>query len=82
VSETNTFKLLEAGVLLAAGVAFAWWQLRDVAKARQASRAAAEQAAQQVQKQQGPEPEQALNVQSTGGQRQSPGATPGTRADT
>ena len=32
-------KLVEAGLLLAAGVGFAWWQLRDVERALQASRA-------------------------------------------
>jgi predicted negative regulator of RcsB-dependent stress response len=55
VSETDAFKLLEAGVLLAAGVAFGWWQLRDVAKARQASRAAQAMTA----KEPGPAAEQA-----------------------
>lgn len=40
MSTTDAFKLLEVGVLLVAGVAFVWWQLRDVAKAQQASRPA------------------------------------------
>jgi predicted negative regulator of RcsB-dependent stress response len=39
-------KLLEAGALLAAGVAFGWWQLRDVKRAQAESqrRKALEQA--------------------------------------
>ena len=51
MSSTDAFKLLEAGVLLAAGVAFGWWQLRDVAKAREASRRTARDRSQPQQQQ-------------------------------
>lgn len=51
MSSTDAFKLLEAGVLLAAGVAFGWWQLRDVAKAREASRRTARDLSQPQQRQ-------------------------------
>ena len=94
MSETNAFKLLEAGVLLAAGIAFGWWQLRDVAKARQASRAAAKTVSkqppepasepphQQAGKQQVPEPEEPLTAQSDGHEPQHSRATPGPQRDT
>jgi hypothetical protein len=50
VSETNAFKLLEAGALLAALAAFVWWQLRDVKRAQEESRRRreAEQAGKKV----------------------------------
>jgi hypothetical protein len=35
VSETNLGKLFEAGTLLVGLVAFAWWQLRDLRKAKE-----------------------------------------------
>ena len=44
MSEVGDLKWIEAGLLLAAGVAFGWWQLRDVKRAQQASRAAREAA--------------------------------------
>jgi predicted negative regulator of RcsB-dependent stress response len=44
MSEVGDLKWIEAGLLLAAGVAFAWWQLRDVKRAQQASRAQREAA--------------------------------------
>lgn len=37
-------KLVEVLVLVVAGVGFAWWQLRDVRQAQEASRQAREQA--------------------------------------
>jgi predicted negative regulator of RcsB-dependent stress response len=47
MSEVGDAKWLEAGLLLAAGVAFAWWQLRDVKRGQERSRAEA-QARQQT----------------------------------
>jgi predicted negative regulator of RcsB-dependent stress response len=44
MSEVGDLKWIEAGLLLAAGVGFGWWQLRDVKRAQQASRAAREAA--------------------------------------
>jgi predicted negative regulator of RcsB-dependent stress response len=44
MSDVGDLKWIEAGLLLAAGVAFGWWQLRDVKRAQQASRAAREAA--------------------------------------
>ena len=44
MSEVGDLKWIEAGLLLAAGVAFGWWQLRDVKRAQQASRAKREAA--------------------------------------
>lgn len=38
MSEVGDLKLIEAGLLLAAGIAFGWWQLRDVKRAQKASR--------------------------------------------
>jgi hypothetical protein len=37
VSETNLGKLFEAGTLLVGLAAFAWWQLRDLRKAKEKS---------------------------------------------
>jgi predicted negative regulator of RcsB-dependent stress response len=39
MSEVGDLKWIEAGLLLAAGVGFGWWQLRDIKRAQQASRA-------------------------------------------
>jgi predicted negative regulator of RcsB-dependent stress response len=44
MSEVGDLKWIEAGLLLAAGVGFGWWQLRDVKRAQQASRAEREAA--------------------------------------
>jgi predicted negative regulator of RcsB-dependent stress response len=44
MSDVGDLKWIEAGLLLAAGVAFGWWQLRDVKRAQQASRAEREAA--------------------------------------
>jgi predicted negative regulator of RcsB-dependent stress response len=44
MSEVGDLKWIEAGLLLAAGVGFGWWQLRDVKRAQQASRAKREAA--------------------------------------
>jgi hypothetical protein len=50
MSDTDAFKLAEAGLLLAALIGFVWWQRRDLEKARretarqrEAERAAADQ---------------------------------------
>jgi hypothetical protein len=40
VSDTNLGKLFEAGTLLVGLVVFAWWQLRDLRKAKDKSAAA------------------------------------------
>jgi hypothetical protein len=48
MTEVGALKFIEAGALLLAGVAFVWWQWRDVTQAQQRTRAerqAAEQAA-------------------------------------
>lgn len=39
MSEVGDLKWIEAGLLLAAGVAFGWWQLRDIRQAQEATRA-------------------------------------------
>ncbi len=39
MSEVGALKFVEAGALLLAGGAFAWWQLRDVRRAQERSRA-------------------------------------------
>jgi predicted negative regulator of RcsB-dependent stress response len=44
MSEVGDLKWIEAGLLLVAGVGFGWWQLRDVKRAQQASRAEREAA--------------------------------------
>jgi predicted negative regulator of RcsB-dependent stress response len=44
MSEVGDLKWIEAGLLLAAGVGFGWWQLRDIKRAQQASRAEREAA--------------------------------------
>ena len=51
MSEVGELKWIEAGLLLAAGVGFGWWQLRDVKRAQQASRA--ERETEQAQAAQG-----------------------------
>jgi predicted negative regulator of RcsB-dependent stress response len=51
MSEVGDLKWIEAGLLLAAGVGFGWWQLRDVKRAQQASRA--ERETEQAQAAQG-----------------------------
>jgi len=38
MSQTNLLKLLEVGVLLLALVAFVWWQMRDLRRAREATK--------------------------------------------
>lgn len=38
MSEVNLLKLFEVLCLLAAGVAFGWWQLRDVKREQELSR--------------------------------------------
>ena len=43
MSEVGDLKWIEAGLLLVAGVAFGWWQLRDVKRAREETRRKAEQ---------------------------------------
>jgi hypothetical protein len=37
MDDTNAFQLMKAGLLAVAGIAFVWWQLRDVDRARQQS---------------------------------------------
>ena len=37
MSQTNLLKLLEAGALLLALLAFVWWQMRDLKRAREAT---------------------------------------------
>jgi predicted negative regulator of RcsB-dependent stress response len=53
MSEVGNLKWIEAGLLLAAGVGFGWWQLRDIKRAQQDTRAKHEaqqaQAAQETQ---------------------------------
>jgi predicted negative regulator of RcsB-dependent stress response len=49
MSEVGNLKWIEAGLLLVAGIGFAWWQLRDVSRAQAASRAKRE-AAEAAQK--------------------------------
>jgi predicted negative regulator of RcsB-dependent stress response len=44
MSEVGDLKWIEAGLLLAAGVGFGWWQLRDITRSQQASRAEREAA--------------------------------------
>jgi hypothetical protein len=44
--ESVSLKMIEAGALLVAGVAFAWWQLADIKKAQAASAKAKQQAEQ------------------------------------
>ena len=39
MSEVNSLKLLEVGLLVLAGGLFVWWQLRDISRARAKSRA-------------------------------------------
>ena len=43
MSDVGALKAVEVLVLLAAGVGFVWWQLRDVSRARKQSRAEREQ---------------------------------------
>ncbi len=38
MSDTNLFKAVEVLILLVAGVAFVWWQLRDVRIAQERTR--------------------------------------------
>jgi len=52
MSDVGDLKWIEAGLLLAAGVGFGWWQLRDVKRAQEASRA--EREARQAQAPEGP----------------------------
>lgn len=50
MSDTDAFKLVEAGLLLAALFGFVWWQRRDLAQAKRETarqRQAAETAADQ-----------------------------------
>ena len=66
MTEVGSLKAIEVLLLLAAGVAVVWWQLRDLRKAREQSRAEksraevekqqAEPAPDQAQDQRGPEP--------------------------
>ena len=39
MSEVNSLKLLEVGLLVLAGGLFVWWQLRDISRAQAKSRA-------------------------------------------
>jgi predicted negative regulator of RcsB-dependent stress response len=39
MSEVGNLKWIEAGLLLAAGVGFGWWQLRDIKRAQRDTRA-------------------------------------------
>ena len=39
MSEVGNLKWIEAGLLLAAGVGFGWWQLRDIKRSRRDTRA-------------------------------------------
>ncbi len=39
MSEVGDLKWIEAGLLLAAGVGFGWWQLRDIQRAQRETRA-------------------------------------------
>ena len=39
MSEVNSLKLLEVGLLVLAGGLFIWWQLRDISRAQAKSRA-------------------------------------------
>jgi hypothetical protein len=48
MSEVGDLKWIEAGLLLAAGIGFGWWQLRDVTRAQQISRAEREAAQAQA----------------------------------
>ena len=45
MSEVGALKFVEVGVLLLAGGLFVWWQLRDVRRAQEKSRAEREAAA-------------------------------------
>jgi hypothetical protein len=51
MTEVGSWKWVEVGLLLAAAIAFVWWQLRDVARAQQQSR---EERARQAQGDQPP----------------------------
>jgi predicted negative regulator of RcsB-dependent stress response len=42
MNEVGSLKWIEVVLLLAAGALFVWWQLRDLRKAKEASRARAE----------------------------------------
>jgi hypothetical protein len=44
--ESISLKMIEAGALLVAGIAFGWWQLADIKKAQAASARAQKQAEQ------------------------------------
>ena len=54
MGEVGNLKWIEAGLLLAAGIGFAWWQLRDVSRAQAASRAKREAAEASKDTQDGP----------------------------
>jgi hypothetical protein len=58
VSGVGDYKFIEAALLLAAGVAFGWWQLRDLKRAREETRRRreAEQANESEEPQAGPAP--------------------------
>jgi hypothetical protein len=38
MTDVGSWKWVEVGLLLVAGVGFAWWQLRDVSRAQRQSR--------------------------------------------
>ncbi len=53
MSEAGSYKWIEVVLLLAAGVGFAWWQLRDLKRAQEQTRRQREREAQQAQQAQG-----------------------------
>lgn len=54
MSDVGDLKWIEAGLLLAAGIGFGWWQLRDVRRAAEESRARREAAEASGATQDGP----------------------------
>jgi hypothetical protein len=53
MSGVGSLKAIEVLLLLAAGAGFVWWQLRDVSRAQQRSRAEREEREQREQRQAG-----------------------------